>query len=66
MWTFKGPPPWVDKRGLLADPLPPFLVHAVVECPLISTQIVLFSSKTTSENLIPYIVFVLIFISVDM
>ena len=22
-WTFKGPPPWVDKRGLLADPPSP-------------------------------------------
>ena len=24
--------PWVDKRGLLADPPPPLLVHVVVEC----------------------------------
>jgi hypothetical protein len=24
----------VDKRGLLADPPPPLLVHVVVECPL--------------------------------
>ena len=26
LWTFKGPPPtpWVDKRGLFADPLPSF------------------------------------------